>query len=106
MRLFSYRLVIRNLSSRCTMLQGLRESLKGTVAIVVIIIFVVPLVLFGVEQLFVGSIGGQDAATVNGEGINVRDFQRELALEKQRLQAERGLESGSPQLDDEVLAGP
>lgn len=88
------------------MLQGLRDSLKGTVAVVVIIIFVVPLVLFGVEQLFVGSVGGNDAATVNGEGIHVNDFQRELALEKQRLQVEHGLEPGSPQLDDAVLAEP
>lgn len=88
------------------MLQSLRENLKGTVAVFVLIIFVVPLVLFGVEQLFVGSVGGTDAATVNGEGINKRDLQREIMLEKQRLQQQLDLEANSPRLEDSALTGP
>lgn len=88
------------------MLQSLRDNLKGTVAIFVIVIFVVPLVLFGVEQLFVGSVGGTDAAVVNGEGISRRDLQRELVLEKQRLQQQFDLEPNSPELDDSQLTGP
>lgn len=88
------------------MLQNLRDNLKGTVAVVVIAIFVVPLVLFGVEQLFVGSVGGTDAAEVNGEGINQRDLQREMVLEKGRLQQQLELEASSPRLQDENLRGP
>lgn len=88
------------------MLQNLRDNLKGTVAIVVIVIFVVPLVLFGVEQLFVGSIGGTDVASVNGEGINKRELERELILEKNRLQQQMNLEANSPRLEDSALMGP
>lgn len=88
------------------MLQSLRDNLKGTVAVFVIIIFVVPLVLFGVEQLFVGSVGGSDAATVNGEGISQREFQRQLVLEKERLQQQFELEPNSPELEDSELSGP
>lgn len=88
------------------MLQNLRDNLKGTVAVIVIIIFVVPLVLFGVEQLFVGSAGGAGAASVNGEQISQGKFQRELLLEKQQRQQRFNLEPNSPQLDDSIVAGP
>lgn len=88
------------------MLQNLRDNLKGAVAVVVIVIFVVPLVLFGVEQMFVGSAGGSDVASVNGEGISNINFQRELNFEKNRLAQQRGLAADSPQLEDSVLRGP
>lgn len=88
------------------MLQSVRDNLKGTVAVFVLAIFIIPLILFGVEQLFVGSVGGTEVATVNGEGINRTDFQRELALEKQRLQQQFELPAGSPQLEDSALSGP
>lgn len=88
------------------MLQSVRDNLKGTAAIFVLAIFIIPLILFGVEQLFVGSVGGTDVASVNGEGIHRAAFQRELALEKQQLQQRFELEANSPQLDDSVLTGP
>lgn len=88
------------------MLQSVRDNLKGTVAVFVLAIFIIPLVLFGVEQLFVGSVGGTEVATVNGEGINRIDFQRELALEKQRLQQQFELPANSPQLEDSALSQP
>lgn len=88
------------------MLQSVRDNLKGTVAVFVLAIFIIPLILFGVEQLFVGSVGGSDVATVNGEGIPRTQFQRELALEKDRLQRRFNLEPNNPQLDDSLLSGP
>lgn len=88
------------------MLQSVRDNLKGTVAVFVLAIFIIPLILFGVEQLFVGSVGGTEVATVNGEGINRTDFQRELVLEKQRLQQQFELPAGSPQLEDSALSRP
>ncbi len=88
------------------MLQNLRDNLKGTVAIFVLLIFVVPLVLFGVEQLFVGSAGQKDVAEVNGEGISSIDYRRELEMEKQRLVQQFGVEPDSPQLEDRNLRGP
>lgn len=88
------------------MLQNLRDRLKGAVAVVVILIFVVPLVLIGVDSLFVGSAGGTDAASVNGQAISKSDLQRELDIEKGRLQQQMNLEPSSPQLEDSVLMGP
>ncbi len=88
------------------MLQSLRENLKGSVAVVVVAIFVVPLVLFGVEQMFVGSVGGNDAAEVNGEGVSAIALQRELQLEKQRLAQQFDLPPNSPELEDERLREP
>lgn len=88
------------------MLQSVRDNLKGTVAIFILAIFIIPLILFGVEELFVGSVGGTDVASVNGEGIHRAELQRELALEKQQLQQRFELEANSPQLDDSVLTGP
>lgn len=88
------------------MLQSVRDNLKGTVAVFVLAIFIIPLILFGVEQLFVGSVGGTEVATVNGEAINRTEFQRELALEKQRLQQRFELQPNSPQLEDSALSGP
>src|SRR5690606_26884008 len=88
------------------MLQSVRDNLKGTVAVFVLAIFIIPLILFGVEQLFVGSLGGAEVATVNGESINRVDFQRELTLEKQRLQQQFELDANNPQLEDSVLSGP
>lgn len=88
------------------MLQSLRENLKGAVAIFVLLIFIVPLVLFGVEQLFVGSAGGSEVATVNGEGISKLQLQREIESEKMRLQQQFNLSATDPQLDDSNLRGP
>lgn len=88
------------------MLQNLRDNLKGTVAVVVIIIFVVPLVLFGVEQLFVGSIGGNDEAEVNGQGISNVQYRRALQQEQNRRAAQMNLEPDSPQLEESVLRQP
>ena len=88
------------------MLQNLRENLKGAVAVFVLLIFIVPLVLFGVEQLFVGSVGGSDAATVNGEEISSRELQRQIMFEKASLQQRFDLSPTDPQLDDSALRGP
>jgi peptidyl-prolyl cis-trans isomerase D len=88
------------------MLQNLRDNLKGTVATIVLIIFVVPLILFGVDQLFVDSAGSSGAGSVNGEEISPIELERELNFERQRRQQQFKLESNSPQLETSVLVGP
>lgn len=88
------------------MLQNLRENLKGAVAVFVLLIFIVPLVLFGVEQLFVGSVGGSDTAHVNGEGISDRDLQRQIVFDKMSLQQQYKLSPTDPMLDDSALREP
>lgn len=88
------------------MLQSLRENLKGALAFFILAIFIVPFVFFGVEQLFVGGVGGTDAASVNGAEISKRDFQRELMLEKQRMQQRLNVGPNDARLDDSQLATP
>ncbi len=88
------------------MLQSMRENLKGAVAVVVLGIFIVPLVLFGVDQLQMGSGGGNDVASVNGEDIVLRQLQREIAFDRIRMQQQMDLSETDPRLDDSALRGP
>ncbi len=88
------------------MLQSMRENLKGAVAVVVLGIFIVPLVLFGVDQLQLGSGGGNEVASVNGEDIVLRQLQREIAFDRIRMQQQMNLSETDPRLDDSALRGP
>jgi peptidyl-prolyl cis-trans isomerase D len=88
------------------MLQSLRDNLKGTIAVIVIAIFAVPMVLFGVEKLFVGSLGGNDVATVDGTSISRTELSRAIYLQKQRILSETNVDPSSEFLKDENLRGP
>lgn len=72
------------------MLQNLRENLKGTVAVVVIGLMVVPLVLFGVESIFVNSGSAPEVAEVNGTAITEVDLQRAISLRQNQMRAQFG----------------
>ena len=88
------------------MLQSVRNNLKGTVAVIVIILFIIPMVLSGVGGSFLGSAAGTDAATVNGESISKMELSREVYAQKQRILAQDGIDPASDFLKDENLAGP
>lgn len=88
------------------MLQSLRDNLKGTIAVIVIAIFAVPMVLFGVEKLFVGSMGGNDVATVDGTSITRAELSRAIYLQKQRILSQSDVDPNSDFLKDENLRGP
>ena len=88
------------------MLQSLRDNLKGTVAVIVITIFAVPMVLFGVEQLFVGSLGGDDVAMVDDTPITRSELTRAIYLQKQRILSQSEVDPNSDFLKDENLRGP
>lgn len=88
------------------MLQSVRDNLKGTVAIIVIILFIIPMVLSGVGGSFLGSAAGTDAATVNGEAISRMELSREVYAQKQRILAQDGVDPSSDFLKDENLTGP
>ena len=87
------------------MLQSLRDNMKGTVAVIVIAIFAVPMVLIGIEKLFLGS-GGSDAATVGGTSITRTELSRAIYLQKQRILSETDVDPSSDLLKDENLRGP
>ena len=88
------------------MLQGLRENMKGPTAKIVVGLAVAAMVLFGVESLFVNSVGGSEVATVNGEDVGRVELQRAIEQQKSRLRQQFQLEESNDMLNDDRLRGP
>jgi len=90
------------------MLQGLRDSLKGTViATVIVLFFIVPMVISGFSSgSWLGSVAGRDAASVNGTEISKRELDREVYLQKQRLLSQEGVDPSADYLKEENLRKP
>lgn len=72
------------------MLQNLRENLRGTVAVIVIGLMIVPLVLFGVDAIFVNQGNANNVAEVNGTAITEVDLQRAIVLRQNQMRAQFG----------------
>ncbi len=66
------------------MLLAIREKVSGWLAYGIIFLISIPFALFGVNSYFGGG-AVSPAATVNGEEISLRDFDREYANYRQRL---------------------
>lgn len=90
------------------MLQGLRDSLKGTViATVIVLFFIVPMVISGFSSgSWLSSVGGTDAASVNGTVISKRELDRQVYLQKQRMLSQEGVDPSADYLKDENLRQP
>lgn len=88
------------------MLQNVRDNMKGTVAIIVVLIFVVPMVLtgFGDSSMFSG-VTGSDAAKVNKRSISNIELERAVYQQRERMKSQ-GMDAASDQLKDENLRGP
>lgn len=72
------------------MLQSLRDNLKGAVAVIVVGLMVVPLVLFGVDSLFVNTNNAQEVVEVNGEAITEAELQRAILFRQNQMRAQFG----------------
>lgn len=88
------------------MLESVRENLKGTLVIVVVIIFIVPMVIGGVGSSYLGSVAGTDAAKVNGLTISNTELGRAIQQQRSRIIQQSGLDASSPYVSDERLRGP
>ncbi len=88
------------------MLQNVRDNMKGTLATVVVIMFVAPMVLVGVGGDVLGNITGTDAASVNGKGISNTELSRAVYSQKQRLLSQDSVDPTADYLKDENLRGP
>lgn len=88
------------------MLQNLRESMTGVVAKVIVGLVIAAMVLFGVESLFVNSVGGNEVATVNGDDISNTELLRAIEQQKSRLRQQFQLEDDNEMLSDERLRAP
>lgn len=81
------------------MLQDIRDNSQGTIAKIIVIAVIVSLALFGVEAIVGGFTGEPTVATVNGDEITEREFQRSVQMRRQ--QALQEMERPDPALLDE-----
>ncbi|GAB1256979.1 SurA N-terminal domain-containing protein [Aurantivibrio plasticivorans] len=88
------------------MLQSLRDNLKGAVAVIIVGLMVVPLVLFGVDSLFTGSISPGEVAEVEGEKITEIDLQRAISARQNQLRSQFGDNLPEEFLSDDNLREP
>lgn len=88
------------------MLQNVRDNMKGTLVVVVIMLFVVPMVLTGIDSSFLGSVAGTDAAKVEGEVITEQDLLRAIYLRRQQIVSQNGGNSNADYLSDQNLRAP
>lgn len=88
------------------MLQSLRDNLKGAVAVFVIALMVVPLMLFGLDSLFVNNGSQQEVASVNGEAISELELSRAISFRKGQLRSQFGDSLPEDFISDENLRGP
>lgn len=88
------------------MLATVRENLKGTLMIVVVMIFIVPMVISGVGTTFLGGAAGSDAANVNGESVSDTDLQRAMSMRRSQIMAQQGADVSPDLLSDDVLRTP
>lgn len=88
------------------MLQSLRDKMKGAMAAFIVAIMVIPLVLFGVDRIFLNTTSDPAVADVNGDKITEVDLSREIDIQKQQLRERFG--DGVPEsfLSDDNLRSP
>lgn len=79
------------------MLQSIRDNSQGVISKIIIGFIIALMALFGAESIVGGFLGGNEAASVNGEEIT----EQELALSLQNLMASLG--AGVADFDDELL---
>ncbi len=88
------------------MLQSIRENLKGTIAIIIVGLMMIPLVLFGVDSLFLQNSSAGQAAEVNGEAITEQNLLRAVRMQKQQLLERFGDQAPAGLISDERLREP
>lgn len=88
------------------MLQNVRDNMKGTIAVIVVVIFVVPMVLSGFgDSNFLSNVGGTEAAKVNGRSISKTELNKAIYQQRERMKSQ-GVDALSEQLKDENLRRP
>jgi peptidyl-prolyl cis-trans isomerase D len=72
------------------MLQSLRDNLKGAVAVIIVALMVIPMVLFGVDSLFVNTGSVAEVVEVDGETITETELQRAIFFRQNQMRAQFG----------------
>ncbi len=81
------------------MLQDIRDNAQGTIAKIIIAVLIVSLSIWGMDAIVGGFQGEPEVATVNGEDITEREFQRMVQLDTQQRLSE--MDDPDPALLDE-----
>ena len=88
------------------MLQNVRDNLKGTAAVIVIGLLVVPLVVTGIGgSSFLGSVAGTNAAKVNKKSITRAQLDRAIYFQREQM-ISRGADATAEELSDDNLREP
>jgi len=85
------------------MLQSVRDNLKGTLMVIVVIIFIIPMVISGVGTTFLNSVAGTDFAKVNGDEISKTEVARAVQIQRNNMIASGKMKADDEQLSDEKL---
>lgn len=88
------------------MIQSFRDKLQGVLAIALVALISVPLVLFGVEQLFTGGAAQGEAAKVGDRVITELEVSRAIAMRRNQLQQRSNGQIPEQFLSDERLREP
>ena len=88
------------------MLQAFRDNLKGTMALFIVGLMIIPFALFGVDSLFLQDSSAGKAADVNGEAISEMALTRAIRTQKQQLLERFGDQAPADLLSDDQLRGP
>ena len=89
------------------MIQSFRENMKNTAVIFIIVLFfIVPMVLTGVGDSFLGSVTGKTAASVGSTSISHAELRRAIYFHKQRILSQGNVDENADFLKDENLRGP
>ncbi|WP_160898829.1 MULTISPECIES: SurA N-terminal domain-containing protein [Halomonadaceae] len=81
------------------MLQNIRENAQGTIAKTIIVVLILSLSIWGLDSI-VGGSGENEIATVNGEPITEREFERAVQIRRQqRLQEMENPDSSRIDMD-------
>lgn len=87
------------------MLQNMREKLKGTTAVILVGILIIPFAFFGVDSLFLSGGGVDEVASVEGEGITELEVQRGVEMRRRQL-LDRFEDLDPSMLSDDRLRAP
>lgn len=88
------------------MIQSFRDKLQGALAVALVALISVPLVLFGVEQLFTGGAAQGEAAKVGDKIITELEVSRAISMRRNQLQQRSNGQIPEQFLSDERLREP
>ena len=83
------------------MLGYIRESVQGWIAWAIVILLIIPFALWGINQYF-GNGGSLVVATINGEEISQKAYQREYYMQRDRARQMLGEQFDVSMMDEQI----